>query len=104
MILPVKKVGNVREYLRFDGDKGTLYFEGDAQATLDRNSTIRNDADHKKARQEGWEMIGSIDMSIAYLWLTKYGINVYNKHHWPKIKAMLNDPDWKMLKTTDETI
>ena len=32
MILPVKKVGNVREYLRFDGDKGTLYFEGDAQA------------------------------------------------------------------------
>ena len=102
MILPVKQVGNVREYLRFDGDKGTLYFEGDAQATLDRNRAVRNG--EQKPGPNGWELIGSIDMSIAYLWLTKYGINVHNKHHWPKIKAMLNSPDWKMLKTTDETI
>lgn len=104
MRLFLGKTGNAVETMRFDGDQASIQFIGDSQPTLDQNQRIRNGFDHQKSRKKGWELIASIDCAIAYLWLTKYGINVYNKHHLPRIVKLLNDPDWKLLKTTDEVI
>lgn len=104
MKLVTGQYGGTTEFLRFDGDKASLQFIGDCQPTLDQNHRIRNGFDHRKSRAKGIELVASIDNTIALLWRTKYGIDVYNKHHMPRVIKMLNDPDWKFLKTVDETI
>ena len=104
MKLPISRYGNVTESIRFDGDTATILFEGDAQQTLDNNHRIRNGFDHRKSRRLGLELIASMDMTIAMLWLTKYGLDVNKKEHLPAILKKLNDPDWKLLKTVDEII
>jgi ribonuclease HI len=33
-------------------------------------------------------------------WRNEKGIDVLNKDHWPAVKKLLNDPEYKWLKTT----
>lgn len=104
MKLLVDQSESHKEGLVFNGDEVSWQWKGDPQPTLDQNARIRSGFDHRKSRKNGWELIASIDNTIALLWLTKYGIDVFNKHHMPKIIKMLNDPDWKLIKTVDETL
>ena len=104
MKLFLDQVGNVTETIRFDGDNCTIQFHGDAQQTLDNNARIRNGFDHRKSRKLGIELIASIDNLIAYTWLVQYGINVHKKEHFPRVVKLLNSREWRLLKTTEETI
>ncbi len=93
-----------REGVVFNGDSMSWQFKGDPQPTLDQNHRIRNGFDHAKSKKAGWELIASIDNTIALLWLTQYGIDVFKKEHMPRVIRLLNDPDWKFVKTVDETL
>ncbi len=33
-------------------------------------------------------------------WKAEFGVDVLNKDHWPKVKKLLNDPEYRWLKTT----
>jgi len=43
----------------------------------------------------------SIPIGVMYEWLTKYGVDVLNEDHWPAVKKLLNDPEWRYLKTAE---
>jgi hypothetical protein len=37
---------------------------------------------------------------VALLWLQRYGVDVYRREHWPAVRRLLNDPDWRYLRTS----
>lgn len=104
MKLLVDQSESHKEGLIFNGDEITYAFKGDPQPTLDQNARIRNGFDHRKSRQKGWELVASIDNTIALLWRVQYGIDVFNKEHFPRILKLLNSRDWQLCKTTDDNI
>lgn len=44
--------------------------------------------------------VASIPIVVQYEWLRRYGItDVTSEEHWPRVRRLLNDPEWRYLKT-----
>ena len=37
---------------------------------------------------------------IAVKWLNELGVNLFDSNHWPAVKRLLRDPDWKWLRSS----
>jgi len=38
------------------------------------------------------------------MWKRDLGVDVFNKDHMPKVKKLLNDPDWAWLRTHESKL
>lgn len=56
-----------------------------------------NEYSSRGIKKEWWH-VASIPNGVIAQWLQK-GINVYEKDHWPKVKQLLNSPEWRYLRT-----
>lgn len=72
----------------------------DVQPYLERNKRLANDADYRaNGIKESWWHAASIPNAIITKWLREFGVDVYNRDHWPRVKRLLNDPDYRYLRT-----
>ena len=85
-------------------DGFTLTTEQDCEDIIELNKTkqLAGRAYHA-ADNEMWR-VASIPVVIQMKWLTEDGIDVMNRDHWPRVRAKLNDPDWRYLKTAEVII
>ena len=75
--------------------------EQDISTLLDINKALQNDPDYsKKGIQREWWHMCKIPPLVIEKWKNEKGIDVLNKDHWPAVKKLLNDPEYKWLKTT----
>ncbi len=90
-------------YFDYDHVSDTTYVgsEQDISSLLDVNKTLQNDTDYSKQgiKSEWWHM-AKIPNIVIEKWKNEYGIDVLNKDHWPRVKKLLNDPEYRWLKTT----
>jgi len=104
-----------RRLLDFDADSGVMtyhhYDEGsdqthievvqDAAPFLRINEMKRNDDAYKRHGMKNDMLhVASIPIGVQAEWLTKYGVNIHNKDHQPKVTRLLNDPNYRYLRTT----
>jgi hypothetical protein len=75
--------------------------EQDITLLIDSNKRMQNDADYsrKGIKTEWWHMC-KIPNIVIERWKNEKGVDVLNKDHWPAVKKLLNDPEYKWLKTT----
>lgn len=69
----------------------------DVQPALDANKSYHLESDGKG--RDGW-LAARIPTNIAQDWLQRYGINAWRGEHWPAVKKLLSDPEWKHLRPT----
>jgi hypothetical protein len=43
----------------------------------------------------------SIPVVVQYEWLKRYGINVFDSDHEEGVRRLLNDPEWRYLRTSE---
>ena len=81
--------------------KTTIETVQDVSGILDFNHERRKDESYSKRgiKEEMWHA-ARIPVIIQYKWLADYGIDVWNKDHQDKVDKMLDDPEWRYLKTT----
>ena len=69
--------------------------------------------DHNKALQNEWDgfdkkatfhRVASIPPILVEKWKNEHGVDFFNKDHWPKIVALLNDKEYEYLKTAPVVI
>ena len=48
--------------------------------------------------------VASIPLVLIVEWEKKYGLNFYNKDHWPGIKALLNSNEYRHLRTDNSVL
>ena len=53
----------------------------------------------RKGIKAGWWHVATIPNSVIVKWKQDHGIDVFNKDHTPGIKRLLNDPEWRYLRT-----
>ena len=82
-------------------DETIISYTADSTPILEQNKSIANDTDiSKQGIKDGFWLYASIPVEVQLQWLINDGIDVYNKHHGPRISQKLEDPDYRYLKTT----
>lgn len=82
-------------------DKTIIIEEQDCQPILDFNKRQYNDGytrDH--GMKNDMVKVGTIPMNVIMKWKNELGIDVFNKNHMPKVLKLLNDPEWRYLRTS----
>lgn len=92
-------------------DTTYIYEVQDIAPIVELNTVLQNhDGGHgmglndysRKGIREGWWHIARIPTSIQHRWLVKHGVNLtlWGKCDWTtkKIKALLNDPEYRYLR------
>lgn len=68
---------------------------------LERNKSLALDADLTKRgiKNDLWKY-ASIPNIVIMKWKQEKGVDVFNRAHRKKVFELLNDPEWRYLKTT----
>ena len=70
----------------------------DVEPVLEANKALQNDGDGYSESRE-LRRAASIPHIVQMQWLNKLGVDLYNPNHWPAVKRLLNDPEWRHLRT-----
>ena len=93
----------ISQYHNYDVDTDTSVFEsvGDAEPVLELNRAMANDRDYtrKGIKGEFWHY-ASIPTIFQLKLLTEKGIDVYKKEDGARLSKILEDPEYRHLKTT----
>mgnify|MGYP003132099854 FL=1 len=57
-----------------------------------------------ETKELGMRKVASIPLIIVEKWKREHGVDMMNKDHWPKIKKLLNDPEYRFLRTHESNI
>jgi len=102
-VLDYDPMTGITQYFHYDETNGNWGVESvqDVDPILDMNKSMQNDESYSRLgiKKEWWH-VARIPVVIQEKWLREDGIDIYNKDHWPKVKAKLNDRDNLYLKTT----
>lgn len=80
---------------------GELAFHAtqDVQPILDFNKEMFGDPGRGYTPSKDMRHIAEIPLVVAEEWKNRFGVDVFNKDHAPAVKRLLNDPDWRYLRT-----
>lgn len=53
----------------------------------------------RKGIKKSWWHVASVPNSVILKWKKEKGVDVFNKDHTQAIKKLLNDPEWRYLRT-----
>jgi hypothetical protein len=89
----------ITETFEYDDVTGkiTLRRWQDVEAAIDVNKGFHLYGDGKG--RDMW-YAASIPAEVAAKWLAEKGVNTWRKDHWPAVRKLLNDPEWKHLRPT----
>lgn len=87
-----------------DEDAGTVTVHKlqNVEGVLERAAYARNTGSTDIGIKKGLWHYASIPLVVQYEMLTKHGVNINNKNHWPRVFDLLNR-DYPYLKTTTKT-
>jgi hypothetical protein len=77
-------------------DRAVIKRSNDVEPVLDRNKALFNEG----PRRGEFRLAASIPLDVALLWREQKGIDVFKQDHWPAVVKLLNDPDWRYLRTS----
>lgn len=82
-------------------DETIISYTADSTPILERNKAMANDTEYssKGIKDEFWHY-ATIPVAVQMDWLINKGVDIYNKDHSAKISQLLNDPEYRYLKTT----
>ena len=100
----------VATYHSYDHTEKKTWIEEvqDAQPRIELNKSIQTAEDggamgHNALTKIGfkreWWYVASIPIGVQYKWLREKGVDIHNKDHWPKVRQLLNDPEYRYLRT-----
>tara|TARA_R110002020_G_scaffold33980_5_gene103173 strand:- start:1701 stop:2018 length:318 start_codon:yes stop_codon:yes gene_type:complete len=90
-----------------DGDKLVQYSVQDIEPLIELNKKEYNrDYIHGgiETKETGMRKVASIPLIIIEKWKAEHGVDIMNKDHWPKVKQLLNDPEYRFLRTHESII
>ena len=91
----------VTEWFEATDDGFNIHYEQDAAPIIELNKAKQSMGREFYAKDPDMWKVASIPIGVQYKWLIHHGVDVMNRDHWPKVKRLLNDPEWRYLKTAE---
>lgn len=102
-LLSVDPVTGLETWHEYDPltDETTIGYSADSTPVIELNKAMQNDPNHSRngIKREFWHY-ASVPVAVQVDWLINKGVDIHNKDHARKVFQLLNDPDYKYLKTT----
>jgi len=100
LLLDTDPLTGAVETFEFDeaDDRVVLRRYCDVQPAIDKNKAAHLDGDGWVGRGRDMRLAASIPLDVALLWLQKYGVSCWKAEHWPAVKRLLEDPEWRYLR------
>ena len=77
----------------------------DVSAAIEYSRNKANDEDaSRKGRKAEWWHVATIPIGVQYKWLREHGVNIYDPSHSQRVTKLLNDSDWRYLRTANGKI
>lgn len=102
-VIDVDPFTGMTTYFDYDetNDTTIIHREQDVTPILEMNKAMQNDGDvWKEGVKNSWAHYAQIPNIVIEKWLNEKGVNVYNKDHQKAVFRLLNDPEYRYLKTT----
>jgi len=105
-LLEADPVTGVVEYHHYDAatDHTVIETVQDLAPVLERNKSLQNADDRGWSPSRDLRRAATIPDIIVLKWRNDYGIDVFNRDHWAAVKRLLNDPEWRYLRTAPGTL
>jgi hypothetical protein len=100
-LLDFDPLTGLREYHSYDPITRKTIIETvqDVAPALERNKALQNEGDGGWSPSRELRRAASIPHVVILKWRHDHGIDVFDRNHWPAVKRLLNDPDWRWLRT-----
>lgn len=91
----------IRRSVELDESEGRFVFhaEQDIEAIVDNNKALAN-AGRGFTPSGDMKHLADIPLIIVEKWKNELGVDIFNKDHAKKVKQLLDDPDWRYLRTS----
>ncbi|MCX8500743.1 MAG: hypothetical protein ORO03_03475 [Alphaproteobacteria bacterium] len=94
-------MADYRQLLHRQGDDYALETVQWVEPLLEQNRALASgDSSDGYSPSREWRRIATIPTVVQLQWKQRYGVEVWNRDHWPAVKRLLNDPDWRWLRTS----
>jgi hypothetical protein len=86
------------------GDDFAIHYTQDCEPIIETNKYKQNmGREYYAASSDLWR-VASVPASVQLKWWLEYGVDIYNEDHRPAVIKLLNDPEWRYLKTAEVVI
>ena len=102
-VLDYDPLTRITRYFDYDpnNDTAIIHSEQDVSLILEANKVLQNDEGlTKQGIKNSWWHYAQIPNIIIEKWIRDHGVNLYNKDHQKAVFRLLNDPQYRYLKTT----
>jgi hypothetical protein len=81
--------------------QATITHEQDVTPVLENNKFDLNDEDRTRiGMKRDWWHYARVPNTVILKWKQEKGVDFYNKDHRKRVFELLNDPEYRFLKTT----
>jgi hypothetical protein len=87
-----------REFFELEKDTMVERVTQDVEPILEANKWDANHASNY-TQERDMKHVARIPLVVAEDWMNKFGVDVLNPDHRDKVRALLNDPDYRWLRT-----
>ena len=94
----------VEEYLAYDPETGqavmkSVFKTAATNAVLEDNKREQTDNPKNQTKDKVFRKVASIPVLVHELWKSMYGVDPLAKGNEAFLERLLNDPDWRELRT-----
>lgn len=84
-----------------DGDNYRIVRTEDVGAVLDDNKrrALANPDGMGDTRE--WQHVARIPVMVQFEWIKRYGVDPLKRGHEDLLRRLLNDPEWRYLRTSE---
>jgi hypothetical protein len=80
-------------------DLTTIETMQDVQPFIERNKALHNTSYQRDGIKDEWMHVATIPVLVQMKWKQEYNIDIYDPADYKRIQKLLNDPDYRYLKT-----
>lgn len=81
-------------------DELVIKHEQDTSHIIDDNKRMVIEGDHSAQMRNDWIKYARVPDIVIMEWRTKYGVDFFNREHWPRVMKLINSPDYRDVKTS----
>ena len=103
VLIDIDPLTGSKSIFEYDGSDGTFRVHEitDVSPTIEQNKLSQNDGTGGWNDDKSFRHVARIPPAIVEMWRLIYGVDVMNRDHWPAVKRLLNDPDWKNIRSAN---
>ena len=94
----------VIEQHHVEHDRISVNYVQDVQPVLDANKSAQNHNPSGMSKSREWKKIAEVPAVVYLQWIKTYGTDPLAKGNESLLKRLLNDPNWRYLRTSGGSV